>query len=45
MWHVAVATKPKGSDETYFERALFAYNEIIENERGKRKNSRPARSP
>lgn len=42
MWHYAVVNKPKGSDETYFERALAIYKEIIENERQKRKNSKPA---
>ena len=40
MWHVAVATKPKGSDETYFERALNVYKEFIENERQARKKSK-----
>lgn len=40
MWHVAIVKKPKGSDATYFERALFTYKDIIENERQARnKNS------
>jgi hypothetical protein len=41
MWHVAVAAKPKGSNETYFERALAVYKGIIENERQARKKSKP----
>lgn len=36
MWHVAVATKPNGYDETFFQRALVVYNEIIENGRKSR---------
>ena len=40
MWHVAVVGKPKGSDETYFERALVVYKTFIENERQARKKSK-----
>ena len=33
IWHVAVAVKPKGSEQTYFERALDRYRQIVEDAR------------
>jgi hypothetical protein len=37
MWHVAIATNPSGYDETFFQRALVVYKEIIGNARKSRR--------
>lgn len=37
MWHVAISTKPKGFEMTYFERALRRYQELFDAMRAERR--------
>ncbi len=36
IWHVAVATKPKNSEETYWERSLRKYQQLYEDSKAKK---------
>lgn len=42
VWHFAVVNKPKGSDETYFQRALRNYVQIIEEAKANRAKTKKA---